>query len=197
VLCSQYEFIEGVSFMENGKSLFLETLYTSYSDEIYQAAFNKMNRDKQKTEEIMQETFAIACMKVDQLYCSKSPFHWLLNVQRILIKREQFRLCMGKTKEGKYIFSKEISIDTLSKDQIPIEEVEFYEGSIFEELKKVLSEREIIFVEERYVKGKTYKEIADLLQFTESACTSFGNRIHQKIKKFFQERDKMSKNLDI
>ena len=36
-----------------------------------------------------------------------------------------------------------------------------------------------------------------MLNFTESACTSFGNRVHQKIKKNFQKRDKMSKNLDI
>lgn len=183
--------------MENGRNLFLEGLYILYSDRIYKAAFKKLDRNKQKTEEIMQETFAIACMKVDQVYQSKSPFQWLMNVQRYLIKREQFRMCMGKTEEGKYKFSKEVSIDTLSKNQIPMEEVEFYEGSIFEELKKILSERELIFIEERYINGKTYKEIADLLQFTESACTSFGNRVHQKIKKNFQERDKMSKNLDI
>lgn len=118
--------------MEDGRSLFLEGLYRLYSNKIYKATFSKMNKNKQKTEEIMQETFAIACMKVDQLYHSKSPFQWLMNVQRHLIKREQFRLCMGKTKEGEYKFSKEVSIDTLSKEQMPIEEVEFYEGSIFE-----------------------------------------------------------------
>lgn len=70
--------------MEDGRSLFLEGLYRLYSNKIYKATFSKMNKNKQKTEEIMQETFAIACMKVDQLYHSKSPFQWLMNVQRHL-----------------------------------------------------------------------------------------------------------------
>ena len=41
------------------------------------------------------------------------------------------------------------------------------------------------------------KEVADILQINESACTSFGNRIHKKIKKILKKRDKTSKNFDI
>ena len=159
--------------MESEKKLFLENLYKLYSEDIYNIAYSKLNHDKEKAKEVVQETFALACMKVDTIYQAEKPIQWLLCVQSHIVKREKFRLSIRK--DGKYSFFKE---------QMPIEEVEFYEGSIFDDLREILSEREMKFVEERYIKDKKYKEVADSLQITESACTSLGNRIHKKIIKY-------------
>lgn len=183
--------------MDSGKNLFLAHLYESYSNIMHKIAFSKLNCDKEKAEEIVQEAFAIACMKVDVIYQSDCALAWLLRVQDYLIKREHFRLCQGKTEEGEYVFLKEVSIDALSIEQIPIEQVEFYEESIFEELESILTKRELKFIEERYLNNKKYKEIAASLHITETACTSFGSRIHKKIKKNLEKRDKTPKNLDI
>ncbi|MEY8319896.1 sigma-70 family RNA polymerase sigma factor [Lachnospiraceae bacterium 46-61] len=168
--------------MESRKRQFLEELYKSYSTDIFNIAYSKLNHDKDKANEVVQETFAIACMKVDTIYPAETPLRWLLCVQSNIVKREKFRLSIRK--DGKYNFFTEVNIDTLPAEQLPIEEVEFYEGSIFDDLKKVLSEREMKFIEERYIKDKKYKEVADSLQISESACTSLGNRIHKKIIKY-------------
>lgn len=173
--------------MDNGKSLFLEHIYNKYAKVIYKVAFSKLNRDKDKTEEIVQEAFAIACMKVDLIYGSESVLTWLLRVQDYLIKREYFRLCIGKGEDGEYIFLKEVSIDTLSEEQLPIEQCEFYEETIFEELEEILNSRELKFIRERYLNDKNYKELANELQMTETACTTLGNRVRQKIKKNFKK----------
>ena len=153
--------------MESEKKLFLENLYKLYSEDIYNIAYSKLNHDKEKAKEVVQETFALACMKVDTIYQAEKPIQWL-----------------SIRKDGKYSFFTEINIDMLPAEEMPIEEVEFYEGSIFDDLREILSEREMKFVEERYIKDKKYKEVADSLQITESACTSLGNRIHKKIIKY-------------
>lgn len=104
---------------------------------------------------------------------------------------------MGKTEDGECKFYKEIDIDTVSEEKLPMEEAKLYEESLFEELEEILSKREIKFLKERYLNDKTYKEVAKTLQIKESACTSFGNRVHKKIKKFLKKRDKTSENLDL
>ena len=90
--------------MDSGKSLFLEHLYKSCSKKLFRVAYPKMNYDKEKTREIVQETFAIACLKVDKLYQSESPESWLLEVEKRIVKREQFRYWSGKIEEGNYKF---------------------------------------------------------------------------------------------
>ena len=101
------------------------------------------------------------------------------------------------TEKGEYKFATEISMDKLSMEEMLVERMEFYEDSVFDNLEKILTKREMQFIEERYLKGKKYKDIANVLQINESACTSFGNRIHKKIKKLLKKRDKTSQNFDI
>ncbi len=183
--------------MEHGKQLFLERLYTLYMEELYNFACNEFHYDKNKADEAIQEMFLIACIKVDTLYQSQCPKEWLKGVLKNVIKREKFRLYIGKTEDGEYKFCKEIDIDTVSEEKLLVEEIEFYDNYLFEELKIILSKREIKFVKERYLNDKTYKDVAKILQIKESACTSFGNRIHKKVKKFLKKRDKANENLDI
>ena len=183
--------------MDSGKNLFLEQLYKLYAEDIFNVAYMKLNYDEEKAREAVQETFSIACMKIDDIYQADYPQAWLFKVVDNVVKREKFRLCTGKTKDGEYKFVKEISIDKLLIEEMVIEKVEFYEDSVFDRLEKILTKREMQFIEERYLKGKKYKEVADILQINESACTSFGNRIHKKIKKILKKRDKTSKNFDI
>ena len=183
--------------METGKQLFLETVYNTYSKKLYDFACKEFCYDKNKADEAMQEMYVIVCMKVDVLYQLQDTEAWLKKILSNVIKREKFRFCVGKTEDGEYKFYKEIDIDTVSEEKLPVEEMKFYEESLFEELEEILSKREIKFLKERYLNDKTYKEVAKTLQIKESACTSFGNRIHKKIKKFLKSRDKTSENLDL
>ena len=183
--------------MDGGKILFLEQLYKLYAKDVYHVAYIKLNHDEEKAREAVQETFSIACMKIDDVYASDCPLAWLFKVAHNVIKREKFRLCTGKTEKGEYKFATEISMDKLSMEEMLVERMEFYEDSVFDNLEKILTKREMQFIEERYLKGKKYKDIANVLQINESACTSFGNRIHKKIKKLLKKRDKTGQNYDI
>ena len=183
--------------MKDGEQLFLEKVYTSYSKELYDFACKEFCYDKNKADEAMQEMYLIVCMKVDVLYQLQDIEAWLKKVLKNVIKREKFRLYIGKTEDGEYKFYKEIDIDTVSEEKLPMEEMKFYEESLFEELEEILSKREIKFLKERYLNDKTYREVAKTLQIKESACTSFGNRVHKKIKNFLENRDKTRENLDL
>lgn len=183
--------------MEKGKKIFLEHLYTLHAETLYKIAYMKLNFDEERAKEIVQETFFEACLKVDKLYEVENPLKWLIQVEIYMIKRENFRLWTGKTKDGIYKFSREVNIDTILEEDLPIENVDFCKNFWFEDLKKILSTREMIFIEKRYLKDKAYKQIAADLNITETACTSFGSRVHKKIKKFLKKRDKTSRNFDI
>ena len=78
--------------------------------------------------------YLIVCMKVDALYQYqiKDIEAWLKKILSNVIKREKFRLYIGKTEDGEYKFCKEIDIDTVSEEKLPVEEIEFYDNYLFE-----------------------------------------------------------------
>ena len=115
--------------MKDGEQLFLEKVYTSYSKELYDFACKEFCYDKNKADEAMQEMYLIVCMKVDVLYQLQDIEAWLKKVLKNVIKREKFRLYIGKTEDGEYKFYKEIDIDTVSEEKLPMEEMKFYEVS--------------------------------------------------------------------
>ena len=73
--------------MNTGKRLFIEQLYHLYAEKLYNIAYVKLEYDEEKANKVLQETFSIACMKIDVLYYSEYPFAWLLQVQSFVIKR--------------------------------------------------------------------------------------------------------------
>lgn len=171
--------------MNSGKRLFIEQLYHLYAEKLYNIAYVKLEYNEEKANKVLQETFSIACMRTDALYYSEYPFIWLLQVQNFVIKREKFRLCMGKTEEEKYEFAKEISADTLSKDQISTQESKSHESSLFEELQDILSTKELESIEQRcknYKKG--IKEIEEI-----NKNTSLSNKLYHKIKNILKKHD--------
>lgn len=59
--------------MDSGKNLFLEQLYKLYAEDIFNVAYMKLNYDEEKAREAVQETFSIACMKIDDIYQADYP----------------------------------------------------------------------------------------------------------------------------
>lgn len=169
--------------MNTGKRLFIEQLYHLYAEKLYNIAYVKLEYDEEKANKVLQETFSIACMKIDVLYYSEYPFAWLLQVQSFVIKREKFRICMGKTEEEKYEFAKEISMDTLPKDQIPTQESESHENSLFEELQDILSTKELDHIEQRC---KNYKKSTkDIEQLNKNI--SLSSKLYHKVKSIIKK----------
>ena len=58
------------------------------AEKLYNIAYVKLEYDEEKANKVLQETFSIACMKIDVLYYSEYPFAWLLQVQSFVILLE-------------------------------------------------------------------------------------------------------------
>ncbi len=87
--------------MNTGKRLFIEQLYHLYAEKLYNIAYVKLEYDEEKANKVLQETFSIACMKIDVLYYSEYPFAWLLQVQSFVIKRRKISYLYGKNRGRK------------------------------------------------------------------------------------------------
>ena len=90
---------------------------------------------------------------------------------------------MGKTEEEKYEFAKEISMDTLPKDQIHAQESESHENSLFEELQDILSTKELDNIEQRC---KNYKKSTkDIEQLNKNI--SLSSKLYHKVKSIIKK----------
>lgn len=174
--------------MEENKRIFLEKLYQLHAKKLRDVAYMQLYYNREVARDLVQEVFLIAGLKVDTIYENENAYLWLQKTLKNLIKREKCKNIIGKNEDGSYIFAQEINIDDLSLEQIPIEETQFYEETIFEDLEKVLSKREMEFIKERYLEDKDHEEIAKKLNININASTSLGYRVKKKIKKILSQQ---------
>lgn len=79
---------------KNDQGLFIENLYREMFTQLNIYAQNVL-RDRSLGEEAVQDTFRIACIKIDELMSSSNPKGWLMNTLKNVIsnmKRSRARL---------------------------------------------------------------------------------------------------------
>ena len=143
-------------------------------DIMYREMFHKMCiyakkqlLDNELAEEAVQETFRVACEKIDQVLSSKNPRGWLMQALKytiLNIKRE--REYLGKL----YILlSVEESTENLTDDNINLMYSDLISEDDFEMLKMIV------------LGNCTLKEAADEFGITLNACKKRMERIKKKL----------------
>jgi RNA polymerase sigma-70 factor (ECF subfamily) len=159
---------------KNEQGLFIETLYREMFTQLNIYAQNVL-RDRSLGEEAVQDTFRIACIKIDELMASSNPKGWLMNTLKNVIsnmKRSRARMLRMLFVAAEM---NEASFGSVNDDIDP--EI-MYGGVISSEdfalLKKIVLERYSIL------------EAAEELGISVEACKKRLQRIKEKFKKNFE-----------
>ena len=140
--------------MDNSWQKFIHSLYIQYSRDLYQRAYHLLG-DKEKAEELMQETFVIATGKVSELRRHPNPIGWLHKTLSHLVYKELRRIHIAD-----FSFGDDIE---LFPDDVDI-------ANLTHLLPQQLTEDEKNILILRYEQNYSYLEIANILGISLSAC---------------------------
>ena len=169
---------------------FITELYLKYNEKLCIVAGKRLG-DETVAQDIVDETFEIAILKVDSLYTHPNKLAWLYKVLDFTIRKYFAANTYRKTSldnqgkritEYKYIQSVPIE-DFINK--LSIEE-DFYDGNVFDNYQSILSEKEIKYLIYKFEYGLDTAEISRLLGTTNTGTTSLAWRIRNKIKNFLE-----------
>lgn len=155
-----------------------EQLYNEYLKELYTQQSRGMIRyanavfhDQYRAEEAVQETFAVAWQKIESLIASPSPVGWLFVTLKNIMKH---MLAEHYQMKKRIVSLEECSHDTLNVSD---------EFNIVTQLEGVVSKEEFEIIEKLYLRGYTYKELAEELEIPPSTVGMRAKRTKEKIKK--------------
>lgn len=182
---------------------FLDKIYLSYSKQLLEIALIRLGNEED-AKDALGETFYIATLKVDEVFNHPNKIAWLCRVLDFCIKRILYRNVMRLKKNEVCVKSdssfddKYKKIDFVSIDS-PNHEInsrefsyneKYYEESIFDEFKDILTEKEMMYIIYKFEYDYDNITISDKLGISYSATTSLGNRAKNKLKKLYPGRDK-------
>jgi len=169
----------------------LEELYMQYSDDLIRMAKHRIGH-MQNAQDCVGEVFLLAVMKADELAAHPNKIAWLIKALDFMIKKHQRLHTRRKTSvdaNGKTITEYEY-IHLLPIDEMEatlFEDFRSNEDGLFSAYRDILTEQEILYLIYRFEYALNTNEIARRLKKTESATTTFGSRIRNKIKIFLSD----------
>lgn len=153
---------------EQGKTIAL--LYKEMYDNLYTYAYGIL-REKELSEELVQETFQIACDKPSELLSSANPRGWLMNTLKNVMKNVRRK----RATMAKYIVLAEaVDIDQIAGSD-PGSDIDLlYSG--------LISEDEFQLLKRVTVDRYTMLEAAEELGISEDACKKRVQRAKKKLR---------------
>lgn len=158
-------------FNERSKGLFIQ-LYSKYYSEMYYWAKKVLGSDD-IAEDLVQETFAVAYRKVDDLVKSPSPKGWLYKTSRHVIG-DNYRRRARLIETVSLAESTEIATNDAVNLRL--------------ELEGAIGRTDLDILIRVYTEGYTYKEISEMYNISVSAAKKRVQRAKEKLR---EEFDKM------
>ena len=161
--------------MESEKERLFTEYYSQYFNKLKIYAYGSLG-SWSRAEEVVQDTFHIAWMKMDDFTSSKNPMGWLMNTLKFTIKNLkrhdnlQMRLFISLSELGEIPAINNIDID------IDIDEL----------CNSVLSREEYYLMRRIVLDKATYKEMSEELGIKLWACQKRMQRIIQKLRKYLK-----------
>ena len=146
-------------------------LYKEMFDKLYTYAYSIL-REKELSEELVQETFRIACDKPSELLSSANPQGWLMNTLKNVIWNAQRK----RATIAKYIVATEAAdIDQIANPD-PSSNIDLmYSG--------LISEAEFRLVKRIAIDRYTMREAAEELGISVETCKKRVQRAKEKLRK--------------
>jgi len=152
----------------------VETLYLEIYDSLFAYAYSSLESHSH-AEEVVQDTFFIACDKAKELLHSENPRGWLFNTLKYTISnqmREESRL-RQQVVEYTALYKDNL---LQGQEQLPVKQL----------FAKVWNSPEFQIVKERVIDGLTYQEMATARGISEAACRKRLERAKKYLRKFLE-----------
>lgn len=147
--------------------IFLSDLFHDHQKKMAQIAYRKLGNE-QIAEELVQEVFLAACVRIEKVYTHPKPVGWLYVTLNNLVMNELNKAYRNDVslEEQEFLAAREITR--------PLED------SLPKELKP--RERKIVLL--RFEQQRSYKEIAEVLGLSQPACRKLLSRTLEQCRKY-------------
>lgn len=149
--------------MQQEQRAFIENLTRQHAKSLAQLAY-RLTGCKETSEDLVQEIFLCACLKIDTVYTHPKPLAWLFDALHKQALRERAKAY------HKGVSLKDASALASSEIDLPMET--YFPTGLTEE------EQELLLL--RNEMGYSYDEIAEYLGIQKAACRQRYSRIRQK-----------------
>jgi RNA polymerase sigma-70 factor (ECF subfamily) len=133
--------------------------------------------DSHTSEEVVQETFKVACMKIDTLAESPTPNGWLMTTLKHIMRNMQRRQALTAT-----IFDTSEEFDENRASALTNDNLEFDIACT-----QVIGQRDYEMLKQAVLKQATISDIAQEFGLSEQACYKRIQRNKQKLRKDFEK----------
>ena len=157
-------------------------LYTAYFKEIFRFIYKRVG-DKDLTADLTQQVFLNALTNLRTYHYKGVPFvAWLYRIAS--------NLCMDyfrRSKRVRYVVIEDASLESLVDELTSDQTHEIWHARL-PHILELLSEQELQMIELRFFDKRSFKEIGEILELTESNAKVRTYRILDKMKKLFMQR---------
>lgn len=158
--------------MQPNQDEFLETLYREHFAEIQVHAYRYVGQ-WERAQAVAQETFYIACKKIDIVMESPNPVGWLKNTA----KNVAYNMIRERTRQFRALLSIEEIVDETTQENMPLSE-----ESLIEEYSAYVSKEDIILLKRITIDDEPYIDVAKSMGISMWACRKRVQRICAKLR---------------
>lgn len=166
--------------MDNKQKKFISGLYDEFFDNLRLYAEASLHNTS-LAEEAVQETFCIACIKIDDLLASSNPRGWLILVLRNVILHIQ---------RNKKEFLRSMSAISFREDAGGYEQAAFYDSQPEFWYKNLTQDKDYELLRKFVIEGYSLKELADEYGLAMSACKQRIRRVKLRFRAIFEKENK-------
>ncbi len=157
------------------------TLVDRHLQLIYQSAYRRLG-DVQRSEDVCQQAFSLLARKAKTLQSHPAPLAWLHKTTHFLTRRLQ------RAEGRQALKARALADDMKIREQSPNEWTCESRSLLDEALATALKaqDRQVLLL--HFVEGRSFREIAHLLEKSEAACRTQSSRALSKVSRWFQNR---------
>ncbi len=166
--------------MDKKKEEIISGLYDEFFDTMRLYAEASLHNTA-LAEEAVQETFCIACIKIDDLLASSNPRGWLILVLRNVILHIQ---------RNKKEFLRSMSAISFREDVGGYEQVAFYDSQPEFWYENLTQDKDYELLRKFVIEGYSLKELADEYGLAMSACKQRIRRVKLRFRAILEKENK-------
>lgn len=160
--------------MNKAHSQMIEALYLELYSKLIVYARSNLDSDA-LAEEAVQETFRIACQKVEALCASPNPQGWLIQTLKNVIRNTQ-RSCDASRRLIERYMALRGGMDAVTWDTLPLSTL----------YGRIAESRDFQLLSRMFLDKMSYKELADDLGISVDACKKRVERAKKNLQKILK-----------
>ena len=179
----QYADEEKLILLAQSNRKHFKALYEQYFNPIFWFVYKRIGIEAM-TADITQQVFVSAMINLPKYQFQGFPFSsWLYK-----IALNEVNMLYRKTKKQRFVEINDKEMGIFHQEITDHNEEEIFTPELLKELLNLLDEEELTLVQMKYLEGKNYKEIGDILDLSETNAKVKTHRIIKKLREAFNKK---------